>query len=425
MDVVVLGASGGAGRAIAVELATRGHAVTAVNRRGDARVHPAVRTAAADLSDPAATQGACAGADVVVLAAMPPYHAWAGNFERMLAAVTDAVATADARLVFVDNLYMYGPAEGPMSEESPEHATGKGALRRALAQRVLHDGRFPAVVGRCSDYYGPGGTNSFLHDMFFEPALAGKPMRVLLASDQPHTWHYLPDAARGFATLVERPEGDGRVWILPAAPPLTQDQVAELVNSVLDAPVKVSRITPGLFALASVSSRQAREGRKVAHQFDRPWVVDASAFEATLEPIALSDHRSAIAATLDWLRSQPAASSQRGSRPGAARRPPHRSEQPSHGCTALPVGGPAAGSWRRATSFQGRPLRSSSTPATSPHGPGLRGGHVTGSSEDVVAWQQRTSVQGVVVVRLPRGPGTGATTPWGDYRGHRKRFKNI
>lgn len=62
MDVVVLGASGGIGAAVAAELASRDHVVTAVNRAGDARVHPAVRTAAADVYDPARTAEVCAGA---------------------------------------------------------------------------------------------------------------------------------------------------------------------------------------------------------------------------------------------------------------------------------------------------------------------------------------------------------------------------
>jgi nucleoside-diphosphate-sugar epimerase len=233
MNVTVLGGGGGAGQAITAELAARGHDVTAVSRRGDAPAPDGTRRAAADLYDPAATRKVCAGAEVAVLAAMPPYHAWAGNFDRLLDAVLDAVATAAARLVFVDNLYMYGPAAGPMSESSPEHATGKGALRRAVARRVLTDPRLSSTVGRFSDYYGPGGANSFVHDMFLAPALAGRPMKVMLADDQPHTFHYLPDAARGLATLVEHPDADGRAWILPAAEPLTQGELAALVNDLV------------------------------------------------------------------------------------------------------------------------------------------------------------------------------------------------
>ena len=301
MKVTVLGASGGSGQAIVSELAARGHAVTAVSRGGDIRVPTGTRSAAADLYDPASTRSACADTDVVVLAAMPPYHAWQGNFDSMLDTVLDAVATAGARLVFVDNLYMYGPATGPMSESSPEHATGKGALRRAVADRILADERVSAAIGRFSDYYGPGATNSFVHDMFLRPAVAGNPMQVMLADDQPHTFHYLPDAARAFATLVEHPEADGRAWILPAAPPMTQGELASVVNSLLPSPVRVTRISAPLLALASLVSRQAREGRKVAHQFDRPWVVDASAFEDEFGPMTHTEHHQAIAATLAWL----------------------------------------------------------------------------------------------------------------------------
>ena len=310
MNVTVLGAAGGAGQAITAELAARGHAVTAVTRGGTTPASARITPAAADLYDLSSTRRVCEGAEVVVLAASPPYHAWAGNFDRMLDAVLHAVAAAGARLVYVDNLYMYGPADGPISENSPEHATGKGALRRALARRILADERSSASIGRFSDYYGPGATNSLLHQMFLEPALAGKPMQILLADDQPHTFHYLPDVARGFATLIEHPEADGRAWILPAAPPLTQGQVAEIVNGLLPAPVKVSRIGPAMLAVASVFSRQAREGRKVAHQFDRPWVIDATAFETAFGRIEVTDHDVALRHSLAWQQQPTTASEQ-------------------------------------------------------------------------------------------------------------------
>jgi len=310
MNVTVLGAAGGAGQAVTAELATRGHKVTAASRGGTTPASTGITPVAADLYDLASTRRACEGAEVVVLAASPPYHAWDGNFDRMLDTVLDAVAAVGARLVFVDNLYMYGPADGPISEDSPEHATGKGALRRDLAQRILGDERVPASIGRFSDYYGPGGTNSFLHRMFLEPALAGKPLQILLADDEPHTFHYLPDVARGFATLVEHPDADGRAWVLPAAPPLTQGQVAGTVNGLLPAPVKVSRIGPVMLAFGAVFSRQAREGRKVAHQFDRPWVVDATAFETTFGPIEVTGHDTALRQTLAW-QQQATATSER------------------------------------------------------------------------------------------------------------------
>jgi nucleoside-diphosphate-sugar epimerase len=84
MDVTVLRAAGGAGRAITAELASRGHEVTTVTRGGTI-------TASAGAHWPRPTCTTCpppAGpqrADMVVLAASPPYHVSNGDFERMLA----------------------------------------------------------------------------------------------------------------------------------------------------------------------------------------------------------------------------------------------------------------------------------------------------------------------------------------------------
>jgi hypothetical protein len=45
---------------------------------------------------------------------------------------------ADAKLVFADNLYAYGPPDCPMTEETPERAEGRrGRTRVEMARAVL------------------------------------------------------------------------------------------------------------------------------------------------------------------------------------------------------------------------------------------------------------------------------------------------
>ena len=57
-------------------------------------------------------------------------------------------AAADAVLVVADNLYMYGPPSGPMTEDSPRWASGpKGQLRAGLEQMFLAAHR--KWPGRC------------------------------------------------------------------------------------------------------------------------------------------------------------------------------------------------------------------------------------------------------------------------------------
>lgn len=176
MKVTVLGATGGIGRAISHELHDRGHDVATASRSGDP-VLDGVPSTAFDVHDRAATVAACAGAEVVVMAAQPSYPDWVEEFPRVVDNVLAAAEVAGARLVFVDNLYMDAPADGPLAEDSPEHATDpKGRLRRELGETLLAAHRADRVrvtIGRFSDYYGPGGTNSGLFMMGIAPAMMG------------------------------------------------------------------------------------------------------------------------------------------------------------------------------------------------------------------------------------------------------------
>jgi nucleoside-diphosphate-sugar epimerase len=309
MKVTVLGATGGIGRAVVTELAQRGHAVTAASRSVADTSWPAgVRVLPTDLRDPVSAEAACAGADVVVMAAQIPYSGWSTQLIPLVDAAVDAAATAGARLVMVDNLYGYGFPEGPITEASPLAATTrKGRLRAELGERLLAvhaSGRVRVTIGRFSDYYGPGGENSLVNQVGVKPAVAGKTSRVFIAGDQPHTFHYLPDAARGFATLVEHPEADGRIWILPAAPAVTQEELYRLLGEVLGRDLTVGRITPLMLRLIGLVNRELREALEVVAQFDRPYVTDASAFEAAFGPIEVTDHREALAATAGWARTR-------------------------------------------------------------------------------------------------------------------------
>ena len=153
---VVLGASGGIG--IVRELVSRRHRVRAVSRSAPEGVE-GVR---ADVSAPEDARAAVSGASVVYHAAQPDYSKWPEEFPPMTDAVIEGAAAAGAKLVFADNLHMYGPQ--PMNEETPPKATGKKGRTRALMAARLsqahRSGRVLVTIGRASVYYGPGGTGS-------------------------------------------------------------------------------------------------------------------------------------------------------------------------------------------------------------------------------------------------------------------------
>ncbi len=303
MQVTVLGATGGTGRAIVTELAARGHSVTAASRSVAAQDLPdGVRAEPTDLLDADSARRACEGAEVVVMAAAVPYSRWATDLVTMVDAAIDAAAHAGARLVMVDNLYAYGAPDAPISEDTPEAATTrKGQLRAELGRRLLaaHEaGRVRVTIGRFSDYYGPQGGNSLVAALAIDRAVTGKAPRIYLDGEVPHTFAYLPDVARAFAALVEHPEADGQVWVLPAAPAITQRELFTAIADAAGVDGKLGRIGPAMLALAGLFNRELREARELTEQFVRPWVTDASAFEAAFGPFTPTPHEQAVAETV-------------------------------------------------------------------------------------------------------------------------------
>lgn len=305
---VVLGATGGTGRAIVDELVRQGRRVRAVTRTAPPAMPRGVEAVTADLYDEASAARAVAGASVVHHAAQPPYTAWTGNFERMNDAIARATGAAGARLVFADNLYLYGPTGRPMTEATPVAATDrKGRLRAALAADLLarHErGEVEVAIGRSSDYFGAHGRNTGMGDRVFAAALGGRPASWLGRLDMPHSLSYLPDLARAIIELGDRDEAAGRAWHLPVTDPLTGREHLEAVFAALGAPARIRVDSSLAVRVAGVFVPTIREVGGVLYQWDRPWISDWSAFEAAFGPFERTPLAEAYATTLDWWRGE-------------------------------------------------------------------------------------------------------------------------
>jgi nucleoside-diphosphate-sugar epimerase len=308
---VVLGAGGGIGRAIVEDLAGRGRRVRAVSRGPLADLPTAVEHVRADLYDPVTSRQAVSSASVVYHAAQPPYARWDGNFERLNDSIAGAAAAAGARLVFADNLYLYGPDASPMREDSPQRATDrKGRLRRRLAADLLarHErGELEVVIGRPSDYFGPHGENTGLGERVFGAAIRGATADVVGSLDARRSFSYLPDIARSMVVLGDRDDAAGRVWHLPVTDPLTVRELLTHVYGVAGTPLRVRLLGPRAVRVLGVFVPVLREVGVILYQWTDPFVSDWSAFRAAFGPFERTPLDESIATTLAWWRVREAA----------------------------------------------------------------------------------------------------------------------
>ena len=308
----VIFGTGAIGLATLDALRRRGESVRLVNRSGTAPVGDDVEIVQGDASDPGFTTAAAEGAQVVYQTLAPPYHQWVELFPALQAGVLAAAEATGARLVSMENVYMYGrPAGQPLTETRPYAAhTKKGKLRGRMAGELLaahQAGRVQVAVGRASDYFGPrGGALSNLGDRVFPPALAGKTATVLGDPDQPHTYTYLPDIGEGLAVLGEHPDAPGEVWHLPNDPDTrTTRQLVDSIYRQAGQPQTKLRGTPALLLRAlGVINPTVRELVELQYEFQEPFIVDSSKIASKLNAHA-TPLEQALADTLASYRTNP------------------------------------------------------------------------------------------------------------------------
>lgn len=306
--------AGQIGPRIAAQLRARGLRVRLIRRHALADAPPGVETVAADVADPAAARDALRGASVVYHCANPRYHRWAQELLPLARGLVAGATAAGARLVALDNLYMYElPADGRLTETTRvAPRSRKGALRAEAAAIMLDAharGDVAVAIGRAADFVGPGGTNSVLGDRFWTKLFAGKPVEVYGDPDLPHSYSYIPDVATGLVTLGLRepgtPDGDGvygRVWhlpVLPAEP--TRAWIDRFARAIGTVP-RLTRMSPLLLRAVGLFLPEAGELPEMMYQWRSPFRLDDAAFRARFAatPTPVTE---VVDASVGWARS--------------------------------------------------------------------------------------------------------------------------
>jgi len=306
-DLHVVFGIGPLGLAVMRELRRRGRRVRMINRSSRVKFAKDAQTevGGANAADPAQAREVCEGAAVVYHCVGLPYPRWP-EFPAIAAGIVEGAAAAGAKLVYGDNLYMYGAVDGAMTEERPYAATTKkGRIRAAIARSLLdahQAGKVRVAIGRGSDFFGPFATDAaMMGSRVFGRALAGKSAQVVGDPDRLHSFTFIDDFGKALVTLGEREEALGRAWHVPSPPAMTTRQFVEAVYRTLGKPVKMSRAPRLAIALAGLLDANARELKEMLYQFERDFVMDSSRFEKAFG-VQATPLDEAIRATLDWYR---------------------------------------------------------------------------------------------------------------------------
>ncbi|ATL49560.1 NAD-dependent dehydratase [Chitinophaga caeni] len=278
----------GAGGIIGIELAkalTQYTTDIRIVARNPQKVNETDQVFKADLLNPGETFRAIEGSEVVYLTVGLKYQAkvWQEQWPILMQNVINACIRTGAKLVFFDNVYMYGKVDGWMTEESimrPNSKKGKVRTRLiSMLQDEMHKNTFPILIARSVDFYGPGTKNS-VTNLIFDNIRDGKKPQWLVDINVPHSLTYTPDAGKATALLGNTPDAYNQIWHLPTDP--EKITMKSFIHQALEAaglPQKIGIFPPWLLTIAGLFNTNIREIKEMLYQYDSPYLFDSSKFE--------------------------------------------------------------------------------------------------------------------------------------------------
>jgi nucleoside-diphosphate-sugar epimerase len=281
----ILGANG----IIATELAKELHKsftkqIRLVSRHPK-KVNDTDELLSADLLDATQTANAVKGSQIVYLTAGLPYNSkiWQEQWPIVMQNVINACKMHQAKLVFFDNLYMYGHVHGVMTEATPYNATSKkGMVRAKIANMVLDEIKnktLTAMICRAPEFYGPRNTQSGTNATIFDNIKKNKKLQVLISDNTLRTLIYTPDAGRATALLGNTNDAYNQTWHLPCdTNRLTTKQFIDLCSTINGTTYKYTILGKGMISFIALFVPMLKEIKELLYQWEQDYIFDCTKF---------------------------------------------------------------------------------------------------------------------------------------------------
>ena len=281
----ILGAGGSVANALTRELLKNDQTIRLVSRKQPALTGKNLSWKKADLLNYAELLDAVKGSTVIYLTAGLVYdkNIWAAQWPVIMQNVINLAKETGARLIFFDNVYMYGLVEGRMKEDTPYNPCSvKGEIRARIATQLMDEakaGNIKASIARAADFYGTDNQNSFFDMMVLDAYAQGKPAQWLGRAARLHNFSYIPDMGRGMYLLGQNPESDNQIWHMPTAQPLAGKQFIEMAAAAYHTAPKFLSINKLMLSLYGLFNKNVGEMVEMYYQYDHDYIFDSSKFE--------------------------------------------------------------------------------------------------------------------------------------------------
>ena len=286
MKHTILGAGGAIGNALTYELLKSKESVCLVSRSNYSI--PGAEAVKADLTSYSETLNSVQGSDIVYLCAGLTYDStvWSELWPKIMQNTIDACKIVGAKLIFFDNVYMYGKVDGKMTESTPNNpCSKKGEIRAIIASRLeaeMKQNNLQAIIARSADFYGPyASQTSVLYFMAIEKLMNGKKAQWLADDTKLHSFTYTLDCGKALKMLSDKEECYQQIWHMPTySPAINGSSFIELIAKELGVASNHTVLKPWMLKLAGFFDKTIFEAYEMIYQSEFDYQFDSSKFNA-------------------------------------------------------------------------------------------------------------------------------------------------
>jgi nucleoside-diphosphate-sugar epimerase len=293
----ILGSGGAIGDELLKELRSKREIVRLVGRNPKL-VAGVSETVPADISNQDQTIRAVSGSTVVYLLVGLKYDlkVWRELWPPIMRNTIEACKRAKAKLIFFDNVYMYGKVDGPMTEETPFHpCSKKGEIRAQIATALLEEvkaGNLTALIARCADFYGPGAKNSIPKVLVFDKFAKSARASWLVNDGVKHSFTFSPDAGKSLALLAASEKSWNQTWHVPtASSPPTGKEFIGMVAREFGVQPQYRVLNKAMIKVAGWFDTTIGELYEMLYQSNFDYIFDSTKFEKAFnfQPVSYSE----------------------------------------------------------------------------------------------------------------------------------------
>ncbi len=302
----ILGAGGAVANALTRELLNNNQTIRLVSRKPIQQTDKNISWQKADLLNYNEVLEAAKGSTVIYLTAGLVYdkNIWQQQWPVIMQNAINVAKATGARLIFFDNIYMYGLVNGPITEETPYNPVSvKGEIRAKIATTLMDEvkaGNINASIARGADFYGTENMNSFLDMMVIDKFAKKQRAQWMGDVNKLHNFSFIPDMGKAVYLLGQKPESDNQIWHMPTAAPLPGKQFIDMIAGTYNVDPKYFAVKKFMLQLFGLFDPLVKGTVEMYYQYNHDYNFNSAKFEKSFDfkPTAYQDGFKQLSQTL-------------------------------------------------------------------------------------------------------------------------------